>query len=252
MPKSLSAKQLALLSLSSLGCMYAFNFITTVLRIVLAYFGIEAPTAVHDSLTQTSLPLALFSALIVAPILEELFYRRFICDRLAKYGEWPAVLFSGLTFSLFHMNFEQLFYAFALGCIFAAVYIKTGKLRYTVIMHFIVNLVGTVPGLALIKSGIYDAADEMLSLVALGATDVLAEFVAENSVPAIVFMLFVFVRSVMSIACAVILLTQVKGIFADLKVLDMPKGERLKIMFSGKATIAYIIICVAFTLSALR
>lgn len=81
---------------------------------------------------------------VAAPIMEELVYRKLVIDRLRRYGEIPAVLFSGLLFGATHGNFTQFFYAFFLGVVFGAVYCATGKLRYTIALHMIINGFATV------------------------------------------------------------------------------------------------------------
>ena len=62
------------------------------------------------------------------------------------YGEKLAVITSALMFGLFHGNLSQLFYAFALGLVFGYVYLKTGKLRYSIGLHMLINFIGSVVG----------------------------------------------------------------------------------------------------------
>ena len=89
--------------------------------------------------------------MLLAPFLEELIFRKQIIDRLGKYGEKTAIFFSGITFGLFHMNLFQFFYAFGLGVIFAYVYTRTRMLRYSVIMHMIINFMGAVIAPAIVR-----------------------------------------------------------------------------------------------------
>ena len=51
-------------------------------------------------------------------------------------------------FGLFHGNFGQFFYAFAVGSVFAYVALRTGGIRYTVVLHFLVNFFGMTVSLA--------------------------------------------------------------------------------------------------------
>lgn len=81
---------------------------------------------------------------VAAPIMEELVYRKILIDRLRRYGEIPAVLISALVFGAIHGNFMQFFYAYLLGAVFGAVYCATGKLRYTVALHMMINGVSTI------------------------------------------------------------------------------------------------------------
>ena len=82
-------------------------------------------------------------AVIGAPLFEETIFRKFVIDRLAPYGERTAVIFSALIFGMAHQNGMQFFLAFFVGIIFAIVYIKTGNLIYSMILHFMINLVAT-------------------------------------------------------------------------------------------------------------
>ncbi len=104
------------------------------------------------------LPTFLF-AVIAAPVMEELVFRRLLVDRLRRYGDKTAILFSGFIFGLYHGNFYQFFYAAALGCFFAWIYCRTGLLRYTILMHMAVNFLGSVVSML-----VQGAAGEALTL----------------------------------------------------------------------------------------
>ena len=77
-------------------------------------------------------------------LLEELVFRKFIIDRIRPYGEFLAVLFSALTFGMFHGNFYQLFYAFAIGFVLAFIYVRTKNIIYPVILHIAFNTYSVV------------------------------------------------------------------------------------------------------------
>lgn len=83
---------------------------------------------------------------LMAPVFEEILFRKLICDRVIKYGQRTAIIISGLMFGLFHMNFNQFFYAAFLGAFFAFIYVKTGNLKYTIGLHMMVNFLGGVVG----------------------------------------------------------------------------------------------------------
>lgn len=81
---------------------------------------------------------------VLAPLFEELFYRKLLIDRLRHYGTVPAMLLSGVLFGLIHGNFSQFFYAAMIGCLLGGVYLYTGKLRYSVGLHAAINFTGGV------------------------------------------------------------------------------------------------------------
>jgi len=101
---------------------------------------------------------------ILAPIAEEIVYRKLVIDRLRPLGDLAAVILSGLLFGLIHGNFSQFFYAALFGILAGFVYVHTGKLRYTVIMHMAVNLIGGVFSAELLRA-LGDGTAEELSLL---------------------------------------------------------------------------------------
>lgn len=54
-------------------------------------------------------------------------------------------------FGAFHLNLYQFFYAFFLGAVFGYIYVKTGRLRYTIALHATVNFLGGVAVPALLR-----------------------------------------------------------------------------------------------------
>lgn len=78
---------------------------------------------------------------ILPAIFEELLFRKFLIDRTIRHGEFISCALSGIMFGLWHGNFQQFFFAFFIGVLFAFVYIRTGNIIYTMIMHASMNLV---------------------------------------------------------------------------------------------------------------
>ena len=130
-----------LLMLMCMPVMYGGNMLGNVLSSMLS--GGTAENVIVDYVMGNPWYSFIFTVLL-APFMEEYLFRKQIIDRLGKYGEKTAILFSGITFGLFHMNLFQFFYAFGLGVIFAYVYTRTRMLRYPVIMHMIINFMGSI------------------------------------------------------------------------------------------------------------
>lgn len=77
---------------------------------------------------------------IIGPLNEELVFRGILYGGLRKSGTlFMTVLISGLMFSVFHMNFNQAFYAFAIGIFFALLNEATGSIVSSVIGHIVIN-----------------------------------------------------------------------------------------------------------------
>ena len=77
---------------------------------------------------------------IGAPVFEELIFRKVLIDRTVKYGEYVSIVLSGIMFGLLHGNFSQFFFAALIGMLFAYIYIRTGRIRYTIFLHMAINL----------------------------------------------------------------------------------------------------------------
>ena len=99
---------------------------------------------VETMLDQTSLWVDILFVVILAPILEELFFRKLLCDKLLALGEGVAVVVAGIIFGLAHGNFFQMPYALLVGLALSFIYVKTGKLIYTIGYHMALNFVGGV------------------------------------------------------------------------------------------------------------
>ncbi len=106
--------------------------------------GTGISNAVSDMISGFSPVMRFIVVVLLAPIVEELMFRKLLIDRLLPYSEVFAVVTSGLIFGLIHGNFYQFFYAMLLGLLFGFVYVKTGNILYTVTMHMIINFTGSV------------------------------------------------------------------------------------------------------------
>ena len=124
----------------SYAVMYIGNIIGTLMNAgISALKGEALINPLEALLTGSNLYFELAFVGILAPIIEEFVFRKMLIDRIRAYGEGTAILVSGLTFGLFHGNLFQFFYAFGLGSLFAYIYLRTGRLRYTIILHAVIN-----------------------------------------------------------------------------------------------------------------
>lgn len=114
------------------------------MAVVLPFNGDPNTTALSELMKNSSFFWRVLTVGILAPIVEEVIFRKFLIDRTVKYGEFAAILTSGLLFGIFHGNFSQFFYALGLGLFFAFIYIRTGKVWYVIALHMIVNLTSSV------------------------------------------------------------------------------------------------------------
>lgn len=142
-PDVLPLRGLGSLFLICLFLTYACNILGSMLMTVIQTItGTTAVNAVDALLEDISIWETVLFMVILAPLGEELIFRKLILDRLRDYGEKSAILISALIFGLFHGNLTQFPYAFVLGWVFGYVYLRTGRLRNTILLHMAVNTVG--------------------------------------------------------------------------------------------------------------
>ena len=133
--------------------MYAGNLLGTGINLLLEQMvGGGRNPVMSYAMDEALLPKILF-LVILAPLAEETVFRRFFIDRARPYGEKLAVVTSALAFGLFHGNFAQFFYAFGLGLVFGYVYVRTGRLRCSVLLHMFINLIGGVVSVMALEQG---------------------------------------------------------------------------------------------------
>ncbi len=109
-----------------------------------AWIGAPLQNTLDETVSALPTWLTILWVVLLAPLMEELLFRRAVIDRLAPYGEKAAVLFSALAFGLAHGNFFQLFYCIAVGILCGYIYVRTRRISYTVILHMVFNFFGSV------------------------------------------------------------------------------------------------------------
>lgn len=191
---------------------------------------------------------------ICAPIFEELMFRKFIVDRMVRYGEATAIVVSGLMFGLFHGNFSQFFYATALGMLFAFIYVKTGKLRYTILTHFIINMSSTlmVPVLQMIDTDKIDRLTGTLEHVtemgmsAETTASVMArtmQGMTDMILPLIILIVYEMAMYGMAIAGIILLIVRRKRFICNPGQVTLPKGKRASVVWFNVGMILFTISC---------
>lgn len=104
--------------------------------------GISSDSVIDGMLTSSNPWVVFVCVCILAPIFEELIFRKILIDRLSTFGDGIAIVFSAVAFGLFHGNITQFIYATAVGIILGYLYTLTRRIEYTVVLHAILNFLG--------------------------------------------------------------------------------------------------------------
>ena len=154
---------------------------------------------------------------ILSPIIEELMFRGIMLNKIRIYGDKVAIITTAILFGLFHANFSQFFYAVALGLVFAYVTLKTGTIKYSIILHIAVNMVGSVIMPAIVGDG------SNIQLVGLAG----------------------IILIIVSIIGVVLLLKNRKKIYLSEGEIILDKSSEFKTIWVNTGMILYVIICLA-------
>lgn len=193
-----------------------------------------------DLMLSNKSPLMYIVAIIIAPVFEELLFRKFLIDRTVKYGEKTAILFSALSFGLFHANLSQIFFAAAAGLVFAYVYVRTGKIRYTIFMHMIINAISSVT--TAIISNTVDIKALMSSLWSGNLPEL-----SSLLVPMLVVFAVSAVTNGLTAAGIVMLVKTIRRLKFNQAEFEIQKGEIINTVYLNVGFIAFAAYCLIKT-----
>ncbi len=208
--------------------------------------GTTLTNPVSEMLGQSSIWIDILFVSILVPVLEEIFFRKLLCDRLLPLGEGYAIILSSVIFGLSHGNLFQFCYAFFVGLIFSLVYVKTGRIIYTALYHVFLNFTGGVVVTLLSRNIDYDGLNALLYDIGAGTAT------TEQMIPYLQQMMPLFIYEliigVMAIVGLVLLFraTKTKRITLDSGILPPPKKHRFSNVLCTVGVAALIAVYVFF------
>lgn len=205
--------------------------------------GNTVENPINNLILGSSIPLRIIIVSLIGPFVEELIFRKFIIDRLNIYGEKTAIFVSALLFGLFHGNLFQFFYAFFLGLIFGYVYLRYGKLLYTVLLHVIINFMGGVVSVFMLEEVGTD------NLVNIASGDI-SSLTPEAMAGFTVYMFYVLILIVLFIAGLIIFFRNLKKIKFYSKEREIQKRDVFSVAYLNVGMILAILGCLALIVTS--
>lgn len=99
------------------------------------------------SITEGSIVMQIISAVILAPIMEEILFRGIVLPRFAKAMPLPiAVIASSLVFGIMHGQIVWIAYATFLGLIMSAIALREKSIKASILFHMVFNFFGLFVG----------------------------------------------------------------------------------------------------------
>ena len=216
----------ALMYLSNL----AGQFFTNIIGIIK---GSPVDDAIADLVSELNPLTALFVMVLLAPALEEWIFRKLLVDRIIRYGEGTAIFLSGLMFGLFHGNLNQFVYTFLVGAFWAFIYVKTGRLRYTIYLHMALNFMGSVGSLFFLGA---------ISTLEGGSSAMNGfHFLLGMLIPLAIVIPYLIVVFGLVISGIVLLVTNWKRFRLIPAELFIPKEKRFSVIFLNVGMILYVL-----------
>ena len=225
--------------------MYTSNLVGTMITMII---GVLKGTPVNNDLievaTNTNLLTNFIYMVILAPILEELIFRKLIVDKTRRYGEGIAILLSGLMFGLFHGNLSQFMYACVIGFLFAFIYVRTGNIKISILMHAIINFMGSILAVLLMRAIDYKALMELTNAEVYDEVAAM-ELVMDNLLGWLVYFAYVILLLGLTIAGVVLLIVFRKRFVLRPSEIVLEKGKKFSTVFLNSGMIAFFLYWVA-------
>ena len=192
----------------------------------------------------------LLCTVVLAPVLEELFFRKLLIDRLNRFGEFTAIVVSALFFGLFHQNFSQFFYAFGLGLVFGYLYCKTGSYLLTVSLHAIFNFIaGAIP--SLLASSVLEFAEKIAELTEEQYMEILPSLLGDYGVPLLIYGIYLLIMGALNITGLVLFITNFKKVSINKYDSALTLAERRRAVFLNVGMIAAIALLFVLMIASL-
>lgn len=187
---------------------------------------------------------------LLAPILEELFFRKLLIDRLYSHGELAAILTSAAFFGLIHQNFSQFFYAFGIGIIFGYLYCKTRSYIAVTLAHVLFNLImGVIP--AMLSPKVLKFAEVISGMTEDAIMESLPSIFGEYGAALALYLLYLLVMGALCIAGIIILLVNLGKIKIEQNAPEVPAAEKRKAILKSPGCICAAVLLFALMIVSL-
>lgn len=221
--------------------MYIGNFIGNAINITISDIkSSDFENPLIKLLSSSNIYLNFVLLVMLAPVFEELVFRKLLIDRVRIYGEVTAILVSGLTFGLFHENLFQFFYAFGIGSVFAYIYLRTGRIRYTIILHAIINFFSGV--LPIIISKNIDLST--ISNLNVSDTQGILNFAQNNIWQLIAVGIYAIVIIAAFLGGLILLIEKRKNILLIPAEKQIKNGTRFKTVFINVGMLLFVVLAI--------
>ena len=227
---------------------YVGNFISNIFITFWNVFtGNSVTNEVSELIMDTDIWVIFLFVGIIGPILEELFFRKLLIDRLRPYGELASILVSAVFFAFFHMNFSQLLYAFGVGLILGYLYYRSGNFVLTVALHALFNIL-----MSAVQMLLYEPVMEYYAKVAtITEESEMYALLSEYLVPLALYGIYLLAIFALVIVGIVFFCINIRKFKPQKSELALEKKDYRSALFKSSGMIAATVILLVLTISSL-
>ena len=223
--------------------MYLGSIIASYIGAFIESFFPDAQAATNDvqELVLTGeMWVNVLAMVMIGPVVEELLFRKLLCDRLKPFGDWVTIIVTGLMFGVFHGNITQGIYAFFFGAFLAYVYLRTGNILITIGYHVAANFMGSVLPLLVLTSVDVDGFDEILSSGDLYA---ISDFVGDHAEMFLLYGFYVMlILGLMAAGIVIVIVTLARRrVIIKPGRISIPSGKRFTTIIVNVGMILFLI-----------
>ena len=243
---AMSAGQFAVAFLMCYAIMFCCNLLGNIATMVIGLLkGGAVQNTILDVATSSNMAITFVYMVICAPVFEEYIFRKLIVDSTMRYGQGAAILLSGLMFGLFHGNLNQFVYAFGLGVFLAFLYVRTGSLKVTIVLHMIINFLGGIVGVLILRLIDMEGLTEALAGVDPQA---LTDYYMSHLTGLVVYGVYAILLLAVVITGVVLLIVFRKRLTLPENQRVIPKGKGFSTMLLNPGMAVYCLFWIAMIL----
>jgi CAAX amino terminal protease family. len=210
-----SVIKLLKLCIIGIAGMYLINMIYSGIMFI---FTETDGNAVSELLSNMNIYSVAILVVIVAPVMEELLFRKILYKFFGVYGKKFFIISSAFIFGLFHMNLGQALYASLLGLILGWVYVESGKIWNVIFMHIFINAIGSLFPMIVMSS--------------------------ENEIATVIFGLWFLFVIISGIIMSINMIKKYKKPENLLISDEIEEPKKIIELFKSKGMMVYIVVCV--------
>ncbi len=248
--KRLGGAKLTLLLFMSMGILVVGALISNFAMFIFAALSGIEPVNSLNVVLDAPIPVILLFTVLLSPTFEEILCRKILLTRLLPYGEATAILLSSAIFACIHGNLFQFVYAFGVGALFSYVYLRTGRLRYCITLHILVNALGSMLTVFLISKidpALLEAYEAFL-LEAAPLTKDLLLLIYENLIPLFFYGQYVLLEYGVAIAGVVLLIVFFRRMHLVRTQEDIAPSRSLYLSVTSFGGVLLLCISILFTI----